>query len=208
MPHRHNLIELPGMRQLMDHIGLDTLDGLNEQELADIVVFAKQLVEDPDAFERTQPLHFTASAWAVTPDRTKSLYVYHNLYDSWSWIGGHADGQRDLLAVAQRELEEETGVRPSRVLMRPISLEMLTVSGHEKRGQYVSSHLHMNVTYLFEVDEEQPLKVKPDENSAVRWFPSEEIYERSTEPWFIERIYRKIIERLPNAKGEWKALGR
>lgn len=194
------------MDELMQLIGLDGLDGLNEQERADIAVFAKQLADDPQAFDRSQPLHFTASAWVVNPDRTKSLYVYHNLYDSWSWIGGHADGERDLLAVAQRELEEETGVRPARVLTRPISLEMLTVAGHEKRGAYVSSHLHMNVTYLFEVDETQPLKVKPDENSAVRWFPSEEIYERSTEPWFIERIYRKIIERIPRAKGEWRSL--
>lgn len=194
------------MDELMRLIGLESLDGLNEQELADIEVFARQLAEDPRAFNRSQPLHFTASAWAVNPDRTKSLYVYHNLYDSWSWIGGHADGEFDLRAVAQRELEEETGVRPSRVLTCPISLEMLTVSGHEKRGEYVSSHLHMNVTYLFEVDEAQPLKVKPDENSAVRWFLSEEIYKRSTEPWFIDRVYRKIIERIPHVKGEWAAL--
>ena len=35
---------------------------------------------------------------------------WHNIYQSWSWIGGHADGVADLRAVALRELEEETGV--------------------------------------------------------------------------------------------------
>ena len=29
--------------------------------------------------------------------------VFHNTYGSWSWIGGHADGERDLERVALRE---------------------------------------------------------------------------------------------------------
>ena len=44
----------------------------------------------------------TASAWVLSPDRRQVVMVYHNLYHSWSWTGGHADGDRDLLAVAMR----------------------------------------------------------------------------------------------------------
>lgn len=76
------------------------------------------------------------------------------------------------------------------------SLEILTVDGHEKRGEYVSSHLHLNVTFLLEGDTEAPLAVKPDENSRVGWIPADEIESRCSEPWFAERIYSKLCEKV------------
>lgn len=111
--------------------------------------------------------------------------AYHNLYDSWSWLGGHADGDRDLLAVSMREVREESGLTAVRPVSPHIySLEILTVDGHEKRGAYVSSHLHLNVTYLLEADPAAPVRRKPDENSAVAWFGLEEAVAASSEPWF------------------------
>lgn len=122
--------------------------------------------------------------------------VYHNIYDSWSWIGGHADGDEDLRAVAMRELQEETGVKSARLLSPEFfSLEMLTVNGHMRKGVYVPSHLHMNVTYLAEADEGEALIVNESENQAVKWFTFEDAVKVSTEPWFVEWIYRKLIER-------------
>ena len=72
------------------------------------------------------------------------------------------------------------------------SLEILTVDGHEKRGVYVPSHLHLNVTYLLEADEAEVLRIKPDENSGVRWFSLEEALAACSEPWMIERVYKKL----------------
>ena len=84
----------------------------------------------------TLPGTVTASAWVVSPDRTQVLMAYHNLYDSWSWLGGHADGDRDLLAVSMREVREESGLTAVRPVSPHIySLEILTVDGHEKRGR-------------------------------------------------------------------------
>ena len=123
--------------------------------------------------------------------------IYHNIYHSWAWTGGHADGEEDLLSVAKREAMEETGVQDIREIGDGIySLEVLTVDGHEKRGVYVSSHLHLNVTYLLEADEEEILRVKPDENSGVKWFPLKEAIKASSEPWMTERIYRKLNAKL------------
>lgn len=120
--------------------------------------------------------------------------LYHNIYNSWPWIGGHADGCENLRSVALRELQEETGVKDAKLVSNEIfSLEILTVDGHVKKGAYVPSHLHLNVTYLAEADEDEALVVKEDENQAVKWWTYEEALEASTEPWLIEHIYKKLI---------------
>jgi ADP-ribose pyrophosphatase YjhB (NUDIX family) len=173
----------------------------NQQEQQDraLLVAWLQAAQNDDALAarlwgRGNPAHLTASAWVVSPDRSVVLMAYHNLYDSWAWLGGHADGQRDLRAVALREVREESGLAQARLASPDIlSVEVLTVDGHEKRGAYVSSHLHLNVTFLVEADPVEPLRAKPDENRAVAWMAPEEALARSTEPWFVERIYRKLV---------------
>ena len=169
-----------------------------EQEARDKAVILDFLAKNPDAFLRSDLLaHMTASAWIVNPARDKVVMVYHRLYDSWSWTGGHADGERDLLSVALREAREETGLQRVRAISPGIfSLEVLTVDGHEKRGEYVPSHLHLNVTYLLEADEDERLRPCEEENSGVRWFTLEEALKASTEPWFVERIYKKLNDKL------------
>ena len=170
----------------------------NEQEAADKALILDFLAKNSDAFYRTNPIaHMTASAWVINPAHDRVLMVYHRIYDSWSWTGGHADGDEDLARVALREVREETGVKSARLLSGDIfSLESLTVDGHEKHGAYVSSHLHLNVTYLMEADDTDPLTVCEEENSGVRWFGLDEALTASTEPWFVSRIYRKLNEKL------------
>ena len=170
----------------------------NEQEEKDKALILDFLAAHEDAFLRSNPVaHMTASAWVVNPARDRVLMVYHKLYDSWSWTGGHADGEENLAAVALREVREETGVKTARLLSDEIcSLEVLTVDGHEKHGAYVSSHLHLNVTYLVEADDREALNVCEDENSGVCWFGLEEALAASSEPWFVKRIYRKLNDRL------------
>ena len=153
----------------------------NEQEAADRALILECLTTSEDVFSRENRLaHMTASAWVVNRARSKVLMAYHNIYDSWSWLGGLA---------AQY-------VRPAEPAGEIFSLEVLTVDGHEKRGAYVPSHLHLNVTYLVEADEEERLRVKEDENSGVAWFTPEAALAASTEPWFVERVYRKLNEKV------------
>ena len=72
------------------------------------------------------------------------------------------------------------------------SLESLTVDGHWKKGKYVSSHIHLNLTFLLEVDEREILQKKEDENSGVKWIPIEEVDKVSKEEWIKKNIYTKL----------------
>lgn len=170
----------------------------NEQETHDCAEILKAVRTQPDIFLRTNRVaHMTASAWIVNERRDRVLMAYHNIYNSWSWLGGHADGEVDLLKTALQEAREESGLQYVRPLSEEIfSLETLTVDGHEKRGLYVPSHLHMNITYLLEANDADVLTLKPDENSGVRWFALEEAPQASTEIWFRERIYGKLNQKL------------
>lgn len=170
----------------------------NEQEQRDKAVILSFLSNNEDAFYRSNLIaHMTASAWIVNSRRDKVLMIHHRIFNSWSWTGGHADGDRSLLSVAIREAREETGIEHVSPVSEDIfSLEVLTVDGHEKRGEYVPSHLHMNVAYLLEADESDSLRVCEAENTAVAWFTLEQALEVSTEPWFVERIYKKLNQKL------------
>ena len=171
---------------------------INEQEETDKRTLLQLLQSGEDISIRENLMaHLTASAWVVTPDRKKVLMAFHNLYGSWAWLGGHADGNWNLQLVAEKEAAEESGLRDLKALSGDIfSVEVLTVDGHEKRGSYVPSHLHLNVTYLFEGNPDAPLRCKPDENSGVGWIDVSDIPVKSTEPWFVERIYAKLTRKV------------
>ena len=169
----------------------------DEQEESDKKYILKFIDTFDDVLTRKNIFgHFCSSAFVVNKNRSKVLMIYHNIYNSWSWMGGHADGETDLLSVAIREVKEEAGISDVRSVSEEIfSLESLTVDGHVKKGRYVSSHLHLNVTYLLEADSEEQVSVKADENSGVAWFTPEEALKKSTEPWFVERVYAKLVEK-------------
>jgi len=169
----------------------------NEQEKKDKAIIIKCLEMFDDIFTRDNEIvHITSSAFVVNKNRDKALMVHHNIFNSWSWTGGHADGDEDLLYVAIKEVKEETGIKNIQTVSEDIlSLDILPVFGHEKRGKYVAPHLHLSVAYLLESDENEPLFIKPDENSNVQWIPFEEIDTYSNEPHMTE-IYKKIISKI------------
>ena len=172
----------------------------NEQEEADKEVMLSYINNFDNVLTRENKYgHFTSSAFVLNRERTKILMAYHRIYDSWAFVGGHSDGDSDLLHVAMKEAKEETGIKNVTPISENIySLEIITVNGHEKRGKYVASHVHLNATYLLEADESEEIHVKEDENSGVKWVPINKILEASSEQWVKDRVYAKIINKMKN----------
>lgn len=170
---------------------------VNEQEQTDKALILEFMDKFDDVLTRENQMgHFTASSWILNKERTKVLMIYHNIYDSWAWVGGHSDGDEDLLHVALKETEEETGLKNVKVLDPEIaSLEIITVDGHVKRGKYVSSHVHLNCTFLLEADENELLQIKPDENSGVKWFELDEALNATRENKMVD-IYKKLNNKV------------
>ncbi len=174
----------------------------NEQEEVDRNIMLKYINDFDDVLTRQNEYgHFTSSAFVINKERTKILMIYHKIYNSWAWTGGHSDGDSDLLYVAMKEAKEETGIKNVTPISKDIySLELINVNGHEKRGKYVGSHVHINVTYLLEADENEEIHIKEDENSGVKWVPINEVLEMSSEPWIRDRVYAKIIDKMKKDK--------
>ena len=169
----------------------------NEQEAKDKRTMIFAISEFDNLLTRENPLvHITSSGYIVNRNRTKVLMIHHNIYNTWAWTGGHADGDSDLLAVAIREAMEETGVKNIKPVTNEIlSLDVIEVLGHVKRGSYVSAHLHLNVCYLLEADENDDLIIKRDENSGVQWLPINKLDKYSSEPHMV-KLYNKFNEKI------------
>lgn len=169
----------------------------NEQEKKEKDVMLHYMNTFDNLFLRDNEFaHWTASSWIVNKDRTKVLMIYHNIYQSWAWTGGHADGDTNLLYVALKEAKEETGLTNVHPVSEDIySLEILSVDGHIKRGSFIATHLHLNVTYLLEANEEDSIRMKPDENSGIQWVPIEDTITLCSEP-YMKTIYEKLNKKL------------
>ncbi len=140
--------------------------------------------------------HLTSSAWVVNKDKSKVLFAYHNIYKSWAWLGGHADDDLDLLHVACKEACEESGIKNVKpIIDTPIDLSIQLVASHYKKEKHIPAHLHYNVTYLLEANENETLEISPNENSAVKWIKTEELLEKSSEE-AVRLTYARIMQKV------------
>ena len=180
---------------------IDNYKCCDEREENDKGVMLEFIKNNEDVLTRDNKIaHFTVSAWITNKEKNKILMIHHNIYDSWAWVGGHADGDDDFLHVARKETEEETGISNLKLLKDDIfGINIITVDNHIKRGKIVNSHLHFDVEYLFEADDSEILKTREDENSGVMWVDIDKVCEYSTEKK-MKPIYKKLNEKLANLK--------
>lgn len=170
---------------------------VNEQEEQDKKVMLDYINKFPDNIltRENEFAHITSSGFILNKELDKALMIHHNIYNKWAWTGGHVDGDGDFLHVAIKEAIEETGIKEfTPISDKIVSLDILPVYGHIKNNKYVSSHMHLSVAYLLIADDKEELKIKPDENTGVAWFP----LEKFTTEHFNNRdlyLYQKIISK-------------
>lgn len=167
----------------------------NIQEETDKKAMLTFIQRNEDCLLRTNLVgHFTSSAIIVNSDISKVLFIHHNIYNSWGWVGGHNDGDDDCLHVAVKEAKEETGLHDFEIVSAEITgIDTIYVMSHVKNGILVSDHLHFNITYILRANETDKVTIKPDENSGVRWFNLNELDQVVDEPR-MKPVYNKLIK--------------
>lgn len=133
---------------------------------------------ETDCFERHLQIgHITGSAWIIDRNRSQALLTHHFKLDRWLQLGGHADGDPDILRVALREAREESGLED----IRPISQTIFDVDVHPipARGGE-PRHLHYDVRFLLEADSDAPLVIS-GESKDLAWIPLADIAQVTTE---------------------------
>lgn len=166
-----------------------------EEEQAKTEIMGK-IGEQGDALlYRDAPAHFTSSALVLNPERTKTLLIFHRQFQSWTYPGGHADGDRDLLGAALREAKEETGLCDIAPLSGEIlSLDLLEVPESWKAGRLIPAHIHLSASFVLLAREEEPLHANLAETGGLCWTPVEKLDERCREA-HMRAIFRKLLAR-------------
>jgi ADP-ribose pyrophosphatase len=176
-------------------VAIEKYKPVNVQEQQDRKVILNYIehFEDQVLLRENEIAHISSSGFIMNASLDKVLFVHHNIRNVWSWTGGHADGDKDLLQVSLKEAREETGLMNIRPLSDEIaSIDILHVFGHVKKSIYVNTHLHLSVAYVLIADENDEVHLCPGENSGVEWFPVAKL----SEEYFDERdvyLYNKLI---------------
>ena len=126
-----------------------------------------------NVFDRATPVHITASAWVVSPDREQVLLLHHRKYNQWFQPGGHADGDNDVLRVALRECAEETGLDASHIRLLDPAIFDVDIHDVPSVGQ-VPAHGHIDIRFVVEIDDRLPIPGN-NESHAVAWFPLHQV---------------------------------
>ncbi|MDD4556030.1 MAG: NUDIX domain-containing protein [Alphaproteobacteria bacterium] len=147
------------------------------------------------------PAHMTTIVWVVNPERTKVLMGYHNIYQVFTWFGGHADGEFNLLENAKTELTEETGISNYKILNsgKPFDYSSMHVQTHLKHGKRVTEHLHFNATYLFEVPEDEKFRIAEGENSAISWIDVKDLHNHC-DCEIVGITYKRLMDKIYKQK--------
>jgi 8-oxo-dGTP pyrophosphatase MutT (NUDIX family) len=150
----------------------------------------------PECFARSCfPGHFTGSALVVSADGARVLLHHHKFLDRWLQFGGHCDGDADVLRVAVREAEEESGIAGLIVTSRrPFDLDIHAIPANAKRGE--PPHEHYDIRYVLIAPEGAEPAVS-DESNALRWFTTEEMLALPLDAGLrrLAEKYRALLER-------------
>lgn len=160
---------------------------LSEEERSSLDRLFAFVERRSDCFERTLlEGHVTGSAWILDHTKARCLLTHHKKLGMWLQCGGHADGDPDVLRVALREAEEESGIAG----IEPLSTEIFDVDVHEiPANQKEPAHFHYDVRFCLIAPKVAELVVS-DESHALAWVRPEEIDRYET-----DASVRRMVEK-------------
>jgi 8-oxo-dGTP pyrophosphatase MutT (NUDIX family) len=184
---------------------LDLYQARHPDEIATIDRIRMLLADYERCFFRDCfPGHITSSAWIVSRESGAVLLTHHRKLERWLQLGGHADGETDLLASALREAEEESGLRDFLAIPRTGGCEILDIDVHDIPARAPEPlHQHYDIRFLLEVSEAQVIRRQENESKEVRWFSGAGIETRFDEESLL-RMARKAsawLSRSPAGPG-------
>lgn len=153
--HRRDLLE-----KLQRHRAID------ERERASLERIMGFVGTHANCFDRSLSIgHITGSAWLLDLTGERALLTHHRKLGMWLQLGGHADGEADVLAVALREAREESGL----TLIEPVHADVFDVDVHDipaRPGE--PAHVHYDVRFLLRTVEDTAVQVS-DESLDLAW---------------------------------------
>lgn len=151
--------------------------------------FARDLVGTPPEMG-----HITGSAWIVNREYSRVVLLHHKKLNKWVQPGGHCDGEENVLNVALREAQEETGLQST-----PATDRIFDIDVHEIPEYWnTPAHLHFDVRFLLFANENQT-PICSNESKAVRWVSPEEALDLSGEE-SVARMVQKTLQLARDTK--------
>ncbi len=143
-----------------------------------------------NCFERTLRIgHITGSAWIVNQSFDKALLTHHKKLNRWLQLGGHADGESDVLKVSTKEAIEESGLSS----LKPHSLEIFDIDIHTIPARGVEpEHLHYDIRFLFVADDMEELQIS-SESKDLAWINIEDLAKLTENNESISRMAKKSM---------------
>lgn len=153
--------------------------------------FLGLLNNEADCFKRTLKTgHITGSSWIVNKSRDKALLTHHKKLSRWLQLGGHADGEENILTVSAREAQEESGLSTLVALsdqIFDIDIHLIPANAED------DSHYHYDIRYLFEADDSEAL-ITNHESKKLKWVPIEALSTYTQQNRSILRMAEKTLK--------------
>jgi 8-oxo-dGTP pyrophosphatase MutT (NUDIX family) len=148
----------------------------------------------PDCFERSLQIgHITGSAWIVNKTYDKALLTHHRKLDRWLQLGGHADGETNIIKVSTKEAIEESGLSSIKLVSTEIfDIDIHTIPSRKSDPE----HLHYDIRMLFTAEESEPFTISNESNN-LGWIPLDELSSYTQNNESILRMVRKTRMLLP-----------
>ena len=161
----------------------------NSNEEQNFIPRFLSLLDHPDAFLRTHlPGHITGSAWIMDPSNEHVLLTHHAKLNKWLQPGGHADGDENVLNVARKEANEETGLKELKLIHNEIfDIDIHTIPQRKDFPE----HLHYDIRFMFQASRDEPLLLT-DESHALAWVQIDELARLTQNNLSMLRMAKKV----------------